>query len=71
MLVSRNNAEMKLEDVVIYESGYDHGVRFEGEVGRFVTMARFAAEDGSTIRSYHPLPKEITIAFMRQWGFIE
>lgn len=70
IFTSRNNSSTKLEDVSVFESGYDHGVRFEGESGRFVTIAKFAAEDGHTIRNYKQLPKEISADLLKQWGFI-
>ena len=69
IFTSRNNGSTKLEDVSVYESGHDHGVRFEGEQGRFVTIAKFAAEDSSVIRAFKNLPCEITVDLLKQWGF--
>lgn len=66
---SRNNADIHLNDITIYESGHNHGIRFNGENTRFVTIAKFASEDFGIIRSYKKLPKEITFDLLRQWGF--
>ncbi|WP_065091489.1 hypothetical protein [Rhizobium leucaenae] len=34
------------------------------------TIAVFAAEDGSVIRDYERLPKEVTMAALSQWGML-
>ncbi|WP_373031660.1 hypothetical protein [Sulfurovum sp.] len=70
IFTNRNNASIKLDDVSIFESGKDHGVKFEGEEGRFCTIARIAAEDGDFIRSYSKLPNCINVDLLRQWGFV-
>jgi len=65
----RNNENVQLEDITIFESSHTHGIKFNGENTRFVTVAKFAAEDFSMIRSYKKLTKDITFDLLRQWGF--
>lgn len=37
----------------------------------YTCIARIKAETGNFICSYEPLPNEITIPLLRQWGFVD
>ena len=63
IFVSRNNATVKNDDVVIQRenrSCRSWGARDKASGKRFVTIAIFAAETGEPIRLYEDIPREIT-----------
>lgn len=41
-----------------------------GDGQYYQSVAKFCAETAECLRSYAPLPPEITLPLLRQWGFI-
>lgn len=55
---------------IMVESDFTHGGARYGDK-LFRTIAVYAAESGTMIRSYERLPNEITMPLLHQWGMIE
>lgn len=57
------------EDCYISKQCKTHGAR-ESDGKLYSCVARIAAESGEFIRSHEPLPAEITLPLLHQWGFV-
>lgn len=59
-----------LQDCYVSRRCASHGAK-ESDGHKYVNVARLAAEDGHFLRSHETLPAEITLALLRQWGFVD
>lgn len=57
------------EDVRVLCQNPEWGGR-EADGRCYVTAAAFDAETSEIIRNYEPLPAEITVSLLQQWGFL-